>query len=81
MSGSDPILTALAIVELMRRMGDGDALAEYQTLIGAECEHQVAALYLARLLLAVAEETGYNLQQLIDDQRADMLAPEEPGLA
>jgi hypothetical protein len=78
----DPTLHALALLELVQRLGSGQALDEYCCLAGAECEHQLVNLCLADVAVTVSQATGFNLQSLIDERRERILTPDEPrGMA
>ncbi len=79
MTGDDAILNALATLQLARELGSTDPLAEYLTLLGPTCEHQVQTLFLTGLLLSVADETGFDLDQLIAQERAETLVVEGPA--
>ncbi len=56
-------------------------LAEYCSLEGVDCSHQFVALFLADLVVSISATTGFALQQLIDERRAEALAAdgELPG--
>ena len=76
---NDPVLTGLALVELVARTGS-DPIAEALTLLSeGTCEHAVQALFLAQLVVDISDEVAYPLRQKIAEIRADALAPEPEG--
>jgi hypothetical protein len=75
---TDPLLNALALIELVQRLGGAGPLYEYTTPEGAECGHQISCLALADIVVSVAESTGFDLQSLIDERRERILTPDEP---
>jgi hypothetical protein len=78
---SDPILQSLALLELVARTGSAQPFAEYGSLTGFGCEHEIAELYLCRTILKICDATGFELQRYIDHERAQVLHDEPGGMA
>jgi hypothetical protein len=76
---NDDVLHALALVELVGRVGSPEPLADYLALTGQACEHVGPNLYLAAMVVAISERTDYPLQARIDEERDRALQPDDIG--
>lgn len=79
MTAPDLRLTGIALVELVARLGTATPLVEYLSISGGpHCPHETTALYLADVVTQISEQTGFDLQAYLDDERAECLDAEHP---
>lgn len=75
---ADPVLDALALIELIQRLGGNTAIInDYTSLMGNNQHQHQINLYLARMVVSIASSTSFPLSALIARERADALTPPE----